>query len=89
VENVVGGVNWDRFHRAEAVKNTVVIKIVLTNGLAIEVQMPASEARDFAERIAKDRYLDPVSGQFHPPLSILRIEVAPPEQFGEGWFSEN
>jgi hypothetical protein len=82
-------VNWDRFHRAETVKNTVVIKIILADGLAIEVQMPASEARDFAERIARDGYLDPVSGQFHSPQSILRVEVAPPEQFGEGWFSEN
>lgn len=66
-----------------------VITIVLTNGLAIEIEKSAAETRGFVERVAKDGYLDPVTTEFHPPQSILRVEVAPSEQFGEGWFSEN
>lgn len=70
-------------------RHTVVIKIVLTNGLAIEIEKSVAEAKGFAERVASKGYLDPVTGKFHSSQSILRIEVAPPEQFGEGWFSEN
>jgi len=71
------------------VDKSVIIKISLTNGLAIEVQKPASEAKSFVEQVSTKGYLDPITGRFHPPESILRVEVAPPEQFGEGWFSEN
>ena len=69
--------------------HTVVIKVILANDLAIEIEKLMGEAKSFAEQVASEGYLDPVTGQFHPPLSILRIEVAPPEQFGEGWFSDN
>ncbi len=72
-----------------SVSPTVVIKIILTNGLAIEIEKSAGEAKSFAERVATDGYFDPVTGKFHPPRSILRVEVAPPRQFGEGRFSEN
>jgi hypothetical protein len=71
------------------VDRSVDIKIVLTNGLTSGIEKSVGEARSFAERIAMDRYLDLVTGQFHPPQSILRVEVAPPEQIGEGRFSEN
>jgi hypothetical protein len=71
------------------VDKSVTVKIALANGLVTEVQKHASEAKDFAERIVSDGYLDPVTGHFHPPQAILRIDVAPPGQFSEGWFSEN
>jgi hypothetical protein len=71
------------------VDKSVIIKISLTNAFAIEVQRPASEVKSFVEQISMGGYLDPVTGQFHPPQLILRVEAAPPERFGEGWFSEN
>jgi hypothetical protein len=89
VEKVVGGVNWDGFHRAGTVRNTVVVKMILAHGLVIEAQKPASEAKTFVERIAEDGYLDPLTGQFRPLQSILLVEVARPEQSGKPWFSEN
>ncbi len=68
---------------------TVVIKIILANRPAIEVEKTTGEAKSLAEQVAADGYLDPVTGNLHPPESILRVEVAPSEQFGEGWFGEN
>jgi hypothetical protein len=71
------------------VSHTVVIKVILATGLTIEIEKLVNEAKSFAEHVASEGYLNPVSGQFHPPQSILRVEVAPPGQFGEGVFSEN
>ena len=69
--------------------HTVVIRIQVANGGPVEIEKPLPEARSFSEQVAATGYLDPATGAFFPPESILKIEVSPHERFGEGWFSEN
>ena len=68
---------------------TVVIKITTTDGKLFEIEKPVAAANALTEQITATGYLDPVSGQFYPSSAILRIEIAPPEQYDEGWFSDN
>ena len=69
--------------------NTVIIKITMTDGTVFEVEKPVDVAKALTERIPVTGYLDPASGRFYPRETVLRIEIAAPEQLGEGWFSEN
>ena len=69
--------------------NTVIIKITMTDGKLFEIEKPVAAANALTEQITATGYLDPVSGQFYPHETVLSIEIAAPEQFGEGWFSDN
>jgi hypothetical protein len=69
--------------------NTVIIKITMTDGKLFEIEKPVAAANALTEQITATGYLDPVSGQFYPHETVLSIEIAAPEQHGEGWFSDN